>query len=251
MPGAGESPHLLILGGTEEGYALAQALAGRPDCRVTSSLAGATRTPRLPAGVHRVGGFGGLDGLRDWLVAERVAVVVDASHPFATRITAQATQAAAAAGCRYLRLERPPWQPRQGDRWTQVPNLAASLASLRQLGARRVLAALGARALPELASQPLGFVLRGIVPPAALPANVAWLAARGPFTVAAERRLLQAQAVDALLCRNSGGEGARAKLDAARELGLPVVLIERRGTVADAFTDVAGALSAIDRLLSG
>ncbi len=252
MPPAGEPPHVLILGGTGEGYALAAALAERPGVRATSSLAGVTSAPRLPAGVHRIGGFGGVAGLQSWLETERVGLVVDASHPFATRISATAVAAAEAAGCRYLRLERPGWRAGPGDRWQRVGDLAAALRALAGLDARRVFAAVGARAVPALADAPFAFVVRGIEAPAALPANVTWLSGRGPFTPEAERALLVEQRIDVVLSRDSGGDGARAKLDAARALGLPVVLLERppRGT-GEAVADVAGAVAVVDRLVSG
>jgi precorrin-6A/cobalt-precorrin-6A reductase len=250
MPPAGEPPHVLILGGTEEGYALALALADRADLRVTSSLAGATSAPRLPAGVHRIGGFGGVEGLRDWLLAERFVLLVDASHPFATRITEAARQAAALAGCRRLRLERPGWREEPGDRWHRVGNLSDTLARLQALGARRVFAALGARAVPALAAAPIQFVVRGIEPPAVLPGNVTWRAGRGPFALADELTLLREARIDALLCRDSGGEGARAKLDAARELGLAVVLIERPAPSPDpTVPTVDAALATIAQLI--
>ncbi len=260
MPPVGEPPHVLILGGTEEGYALAQALAARPGLRVTSSLAGATTTPRLPAGRHRIGGFGGSAGLGDWLLAEAVTTLVDASHPFALRITAQARAAAAAAGCHYLRLKRPPWRAGPGDNWHIVASLAEGLDQLTRSNAQRVLAALGPRVVPDLAGRPQRFVLRGIERPASLPANVDWLGARGPFTVADEEALLTAQAIDTLICRNSGGDPGRAKLDAARSLGLAVVLIARPepaappaspdGAAPDVASGVDDALRAIDRLLA-
>lgn len=250
MPRAGETPHLLILGGTEEAYALAEALAGRTDLAVTSSLAGATSDPRLPAGVHRIGGFGGVEGLRAWLEAGWVALVVDASHPFALQMSRQAREAAALAGCRYLRLERPAWQPEPGDRWHSAADLPTAIEALRKLGAKRVFAALGARAVPQLAGVGMRFVVRGIEPPAELPESVVWTSGRGPFTLAMERRLLEADGIDAVLCRNSGGAGAAAKLAAARELGLPVVLIERpAGERGRAVTDKNQALAEVERLL--
>jgi len=246
---AGEPPHVLILGGTGEAYSLAAALAGRGGLRVTSSLAGATTAPRLPDGVCRIGGFGGSEGLRGWLVAERVALVVDASHPFAQAISRNAREAAARFGCRYLRLERPGWRAGPGDRWHRVADLAAGLARLEALGVRRVFAALGARAVPQLAGAAPHFVVRGIEPPSLLPANVTWLGGRGPFALDAEHRLLQAERIEALFCRDSGGTGARAKLDAARRLGLPVVLIARPAAPAvDTVPDVATALDRLDAL---
>ena len=250
MRPAGEPPHVLVLGGTEEGYALAQALTGRADLRLTSSLAGATSAPRLPAGTHRIGGFGGEAGLREWLAARQVALLVDASHPFALQMSRQAEEAASAAGSAYLRLERPGWREAPGDQWHRVGDLEAGLRALVGLGAMRVFAALGPRAVPALAASPMHFVVRGIEPPPVLPPNVTWLAGRGPFAVEGERALLEDYRIDTLLCRDSGGEGARDKLVAARDLGLPVVLLERpRAVAADAVRDVAAALAAVDRLL--
>jgi len=255
MPGAGEAvPHLLILGGTEEAYALATALAtgaaGCGELRVTSSLAGLTTAPRLPAGVVRLGGFGGAEGLEAWLLAHDVALVVDATHPFATRISRQAAAAATATGRRYLRLERPGWQAEAGDRWHRAADLRTALQRLEELGARRVFAALGARAVPALAGSSMRFVVRGIEPPTDLPANVAWASGRGPFALADELRLLAAERIDTLLARDSGGKGAKAKLLAARQLGLPAVLIDRPppppGTTVP---NVAAALEAVQQLL--
>lgn len=244
-------PHLLVLGGTEEAYALASTLAGRDDLRLTTSLAGATKQPRHPAGAHRIGGFGGEAGLAAWLARERVTLLLDASHPFAGRIRAQARAAAAAAGIPCLRLERPPWRPGPGDVWRPVADLDAGLAALEPLG-RRVLAAIGTRALDRLAEAPMDFVVRGVDSPPHVPANVTFVEGRGPFGLESERRLLEAHGIDAVLCRNSGGHGARAKLDAARERGLPVVMIERPNAAAlDAVPDVASALLALDQRFFG
>jgi precorrin-6A/cobalt-precorrin-6A reductase len=244
-------PHLLLLGGTEEAYELAEALVGRAGLRVTTSLAGATTNPRQPAGSHRIGGFGGTDGLAAWLADEKVALVLDASHPFASRITAQARAAAAMAGIPYLRLERPPWRTGPGDDWRFAADLDAGLMTLAPK-ARRVFAAVGARALDRLAVAPMSFVVRGVDSPTCLPVNVTFVVGRGPFDLVAERQLFEAERIDAVLCRNSGGQGARAKLDAARELGLPVVMIERSAAPAPgAVADVAAALATLDQLFFG
>lgn len=250
MSPAGERQHVLILGGTGEAYALAAALADRAELRVTSSLAGATTAPRLPEGVCRIGGFGGVDGLAAWLDAEAATLVIDASHPFAPTISRNARDAAARRGCRYLRLERLGWRAGPGDCWHRVADLAAGLARLDALGVGRVFAALGARAVPQLAGAAPHFVVRGIEPPPALPVNVTCLEGRGPFALDDERHLLQAERIEALFCRDSGGTGARAKLDAARQLGLPVVLIDRPAApMADTVPDVATALDRLAALL--
>lgn len=242
-------PHLLILGGTEEAYELAGCLAGRDDLRVTTSLAGVTAKPRTPAGQHRIGGFGGAEGLATWLRDMDVALLLDASHPFASRITAQARDAAARAGTPYIRLERPPWRPGPGDDWHFAPDLEMGLEVLAP-HAKRVFAAVGARALDRLGRAPFTFVVRGVDRPASLPANVTFVAGRGPFSLGAERALFEDEGVEAVLCRNSGGHGARAKLDAAGVLGLPVVMIERQAqALVGAVPDPETAIAAIDQLL--
>lgn len=250
MPKDPSLPHILILGGTGEAYALAEMLGTRADLRLTSSLAGVTTAPKLPTGAHRIGGFGGVEGLAAYLKAENVALLVDASHPFAGRITAHAREAAQGAGIRHVRLERAPWSPGPGDRWTPVADLEAAFAALSGLGAGRVFAALGARAVPRLAQAPFAFVARGIEPPADLPANVSWIGARGPFTLADELALLRGHAIDAVLCRNSGGEGGRAKLEAARTLGLPVVMLERPApATGEVVAEVAAVLALVEVLV--
>ncbi len=246
-----ERPHILLLGGTGEAYALAGILVDRKDLRLTTSLAGATARPRMPAGTHRIGGFGGAAGLEAWLAKEEVALVLDASHPFASRISLQARAAAEATGIPCLRLERPPWRAGPGDDWRHVLDLDTGLEALAGM-ARLVLAAVGTRAVGRLAGAPFDFVVRGIDPPSSLPRNVTFIRDRGPFALEDERRLLETRRIDAVLCRNSGGEGARAKLDAARERGLPVVMIERpQAMPADAVPDVASALRVLDQRFLG
>lgn len=243
-------PHLLILGGTEEAYELAARLAGRCDLRVTTSLAGATASPRLPAGQHRIGGFGGTEGLADWLLEMEVALLLDASHPFASQITAQAQDAAAMARTPYIRLERPPWRPGPGDDWHFAADLEAGLTVLAPR-AKRVFAAVGTRALDRLVAAPFTFLVRGVDRPASIPSNVTFVAGRGPFSLDVERELFERERVEAVLCRNSGGHGARAKLDAARVLGLPVVMIERQpSSSAGCVPDADTAVTAVDQLLS-
>ena len=227
MPRAGDGLRLLLLGGTAEARELAGRLAAAPEIRVVTSLAGRTRTPMLPAGECRIGGFGGIDGLCDWLRCTGTGLVVDATHPFARRISAHALAACRRLGLPCLRLERPPWRPAAGDRWREVPSLERALEILPASG-RRVFASVGREQIPRLAERPeCRFLLRAITPPAAVPANVEVVTGRPPYTVAGDRSLLARFAIDALLVRNSGGAGARPKLLAARELGLPVVMIAR------------------------
>lgn len=221
---------VLILGGVTEGYALAEALAGHSRFHPISSLAGCTRAPRTPAGETRIGGFGGIDGLAKFLPEHVIDAVVDATHPFAVTMGQHAALACERARVPLLRLERPGWEPVTGDRWHPVANWEQAVARLQALGTRRVLLALGVRELaPFSALADTWFLLRTVTRPDEMPpfAAAELLVARGPFTLEEELELLRAYRIDALVCRNSGGEGAVAKLLAARELGVPVIMRER------------------------
>ncbi|SOE07697.1 cobalt-precorrin-6A reductase [Streptomyces sp. Ag109_G2-15] len=245
------SPHILILGGTTEARRLAADLAARPGVRVTTSLAGRVTRPGTLAGEVRIGGFGGAEGLADWLRTHDVDAVVDATHPFAESITANAARAATATGVPAVVLRRPGWRPGPGDRWYDVESLAAAAEALPGLG-RRVFLSTGRLGLATFAHlTDLHFVVRSVDPPAApLPPHTEVILARGPFTLAEETELLRAHAIDVLVTKDSGGEATAAKLTAARELGLPVVVV-RRPPLPDGVTavpDVAGALDTLDRL---
>lgn len=221
--------NVLVLGGTHEGASLAEALHGRPGFTVTSSLAGRVRMASLPPGEVRIGGFGGVDGLVDWLHTHPADVVVDATHPFATTISAHAAAAADAVGVPLVVLRRPGWTEGRGDRWHRVPTAAAAADLLPTLG-RRVFLTLGrGAAITEFAGlDDLWFLLRSVErPPPPLPAHHEILLQRGPFTADAERALLVEHRIDVLVCRDSGGAMTAAKLVAARELGVPVVLLDR------------------------
>jgi precorrin-6A/cobalt-precorrin-6A reductase len=219
---------ILLLGGTAEARALAAELQAR-GVAVTSSLAGRVSRPRLPAGAVRVGGFGGPDALAAWLRERRVRAVVDATHPFAQRISASAAQACAQAGTPLLRLERPGWRERSGDRWTWVDDLDAAAAAIPSLAAERVLLTTGRQGLAAFAAvADAWFLARCVDPPQPpLPPRHALLLDRGPYTLAGERVLLDAHAIDLLVTKDSGGAHTAAKLDAARERGLPVVVVRR------------------------
>ncbi|MCU7725942.1 cobalt-precorrin-6A reductase [Actinoplanes sp. KI2] len=223
---------VLILGGTGEGRALAAAL---PRFRVISSLAGRTREPLLPAGEVRIGGFGGVDGLADYLRAQRVDVLVDATHPFAAQISANAAAAAAVTGRPLLVLRRPGWIERPGDDWHRVPTLEAAAALLPRLG-RRVFLTTGRQGIAAFADTPeCWFLARSVEPPTPpVPLHLEVLLDRGPFTVDGELRLLREHRIDVLVSKDSGG--ADAKLVAARERGIPVVLIDRPALPAAAAT---------------
>jgi precorrin-6A/cobalt-precorrin-6A reductase len=219
---------VLILGGTGEARELAAVLAARPGWEVISALAGRVADPATPAGAVRVGGFGGVAGLTDWLQANDIEVVVDATHPFAARITEHAVAAAGRLHIPLLLLRRPGWVEGPEDRWHRVPDATAAAALLSALG-ERIFLATGRGDLPVFARlDRLWFLLRAVdPPPPPLPARCAVLLARGPFPLDGERELLRRHRIDVVVSRDSGGAGSAAKLVAARELGLPVVLLDR------------------------
>ncbi|MGW4939975.1 cobalt-precorrin-6A reductase [Actinoplanes sp. NPDC004185] len=217
---------MLILGGTTEGRALASACALIPGIEVISSLAGRTTAPLLPAGTVRIGGFGGVDGLADYLRQERIQAVVDATHPFAAVMTAHAVDACAQADVPLLILRRPGWTGRPGDRWHRVPDLATAAKLLPDLG-ERVFLTTGRQSIAAFAEvDACWFLSRSVEPPTgSRPGRLQVVLDRGPFTLAGERALLTGHRIDVLVTKDSGGSSA--KLDAARELGLPVVLVDR------------------------
>jgi precorrin-6A/cobalt-precorrin-6A reductase len=234
---------VLVLGGTGEARQLAGQLAGNPAVEVISSLAGRTREPARPAGRTRVGGFGGPAELAGWLVAEHIGAVIDATHPFAAAITAAAVTATAQAGVPLLLLRRPGWTAGPGDDWRRVPSLAAAAASLP---GERVLLTVGRTGLAAFAAdERRWFLIRSVeapVPP--LPPRAQLRQARGPFTVPGELALLREHAIDVVVTKDSGGEQTSAKLAAARQLGLPVVMVDRPAVPdAPAVATVAEALA--------
>ncbi|WP_338104924.1 cobalt-precorrin-6A reductase [Modestobacter muralis] len=216
---------VLVLGGTGEARALAAALvAGGVD--VLSSLAGRTADPVLPEGPVRVGGFGGAEGLAGWLAEHRPRAVVDATHPFAAQITASAATAAAAHGTPLLRLQRPGWTPGPGDTWRYVDSLAAAAEAVA--GYASVFLTTGRQGVAAFAGLPGRVLVRSVDPPdQPLPAGATLLLDRGPFSVADELALMREHTVDVVVTKDSGGHLTEAKLVAARELGLPVVLVRR------------------------
>ncbi|MEU6513930.1 cobalt-precorrin-6A reductase [Streptomyces sp. NPDC046978] len=240
------SPHVLILGGTAEARELAASLVSRPGVRVTTSLAGRVSRPGALEGEVRVGGFGGAGGLADWLRAHRVDALVDATHPFATGITANATRAASATRVPAVVLRRPGWSAVPGDRWHDVASLEEAAALLPALGRRVFLTTgrLGLAAFADLAG--IHFVVRSVDPPEPpMPPDTRVLSARGPFTVEDETALLVEHRIDVLVTKDSGGAATAAKLTAARDHGLPVVMV-RRPPLPDGVTavpDVVAVLS--------
>ena len=220
--------NILILGGIAEAHALARELVARPDVRVISSLAGRTGHPRLPVGEVRIGGFGGPQGLATYLRDHHIDAVVDCTHPFAARMGWNAAEGCAAAGVPLLRLDRPAWARQDGDLWDEVDDWAQA-AALVGAQSGRVLLAAGRQGLEPFAGlEHVWFLIRSVQAPDPLPpfAQAEILLARGPFMLESERDLLSARRIDTIICKNSGGP-ADAKLVAARELGLRVVMKRR------------------------
>ncbi len=192
-----------------------------------SSLAGRVREPVLPVGEVRLGGFGGIDGLREWLRDNGIEAVVDATHPFAGGITANAAAAAGAVGLPVLHVRRPGWTERPGDRWMRVPDLALAAEAAAALG-KRVFLSIGRQGVAAFAHSDAWFLIRAIDPPdGAVPVNHELLLARGPFGVDEEIALLTGRDIDVVVTKDSGGTLTEAKLTAARALGIPVVMIDR------------------------
>lgn len=218
---------ILILGGTEPAFQLAEVLCGL-GLTVITSLAGRTRQPRNPAGLLRMGGFGGVAGLASYLQQEEIDAVVDATHPFAVQMTKQAATATQICNLPRLMLVRPAWMPQEGDRWLSVPTLTAAAEILPGL-AQRIFLAIGRQDLMTFAHlEDRWFLMRLLEPPpadAVLPPGEI-LYGRPPFTVEQERVWMLKYRIDALVSKNSGGS-TDAKLQAARELRLPVVMVER------------------------
>ncbi|MEU8813698.1 cobalt-precorrin-6A reductase [Actinoplanes sp. NPDC048796] len=190
-----------------------------------TSLAGRTSAPLLPPGEVRIGGFGGVAGLAGYLRTSRIDVLVDATHPFAAGISANAAAAAAATGVPLIALRRPGWAESPGDEWHRVPDLPGAAALLPRLGCR-VFLTTGRQGIAAFADVDAWFLARSVEPPAPpMPARLEVLLDRGPFTLDGERRILAGHAIDVLVTKDSGGPGA--KLAAARERGIPVVMVDR------------------------
>ncbi|OBJ64989.1 cobalt-precorrin-6A reductase [Mycobacterium asiaticum] len=215
---------VLLLGGTAEGRALAQAL--HPQVDIVSSLAGRVPDPALPVGPVRVGGFGGIEGLRRWLRDERIDAVVDATHPFAATMTAHAAQVCRELRLPHLVLARPAWDPGAA---TVVASDHAAAEEVAREGYARVFLTTGRSAVGAFADSDAWFLIRAVTAPddARLPRRHRLLLSRGPYRYEDERRLMADHRIDALVTKNSGGEMTRGKLDAAAALRIPVVMVAR------------------------
>jgi precorrin-6A/cobalt-precorrin-6A reductase len=217
---------VLILGGTSEARELAAELAAA-GVDVLSSLAGRVRQPRLPDGPVRVGGFGGAEGLAAFLRAERITAVIDATHPFAGAITANAAQAAAQAEVPLLILRRPEWEA--APSWQLVADIGGAAAGVRAWPGESVFLTTGRRDLDVFAADDRHrFLVRAVDPPdGAVPPRMTLVLDRGPYTVTGESALMREHGVGLLVTKNSGGPMTAAKLEAARDLGVQVVMVRR------------------------
>jgi precorrin-6A/cobalt-precorrin-6A reductase len=226
---ASPAHRLLILGGTTEARTLAKALAGRAGLSVMSSLAGRLRSPMLPVGDVRIGGFDGAAGLTAYLRAQDVDVVIDATHPFASTISRHADEATREVDCKLIVLRRPGWIEAEGDDWTRAPDIAAaaSWAAGRPIGC--IFLTTGRRDLARFAEDNShDYLVRSVeAPTPPLPPHATILLARGPFELAGELAVMEHYAVSLLVTKDTGGAMTEPKLAAARELGIPVLLVDR------------------------
>jgi precorrin-6A/cobalt-precorrin-6A reductase len=227
---------ILILGGTTEARELAKRLAKCVEYEVVVSLAGRTKTPAPQPTPVRTGGFGGAAGLAGYLVSERIDALIDATHPYANVISANASTAARQSGVPLLALRRPAWVASAGDLWEDVADVAAAVRTLGDRP-RRVFVTLGRNEIGSLTDAPQHFYLIRSVdpvdPPLPLP-QASYLTARGPFTEAGDRALMVLHGIDAVIAKNSGGTASYGKIAAARALGIEVIMLRRPPPPADA-----------------
>jgi precorrin-6A/cobalt-precorrin-6A reductase len=221
--------HILILGGTAEARALAAALAGRPGFTVTLSLAGRTADPMPQAVPVRRGGFGGAVGLARHLRDKAINVLIDATHPYAAGMAANAATAAADAGVELLALRRAAWDKVTGDDWIEVATIGDAVAALGE-APLRVFVALGRKELQPFEAAPQhSYLFRSVdpvEPPLMLP-RAEYITARGPFSEADDRALLENHRIHVAVAKNSGGSATYGKIAAARTLGVPVIMLKR------------------------
>ncbi|WP_445221171.1 cobalt-precorrin-6A reductase [Bradyrhizobium sp. Pa8] len=217
----------LILGGTADASLLAAEIA-RARIDAVYSYGGRTRTPADQPLPTRIGGFGGVSGLADYIRHERITHVIDATHPFAAEMSRHAVEASAETGTPLIALERAPWTKAPGDNWTEVADVTAAAAALPETPAK-IFLAIGRQHIAPFATKPQhAYTLRFVDPPEApLPFAADVIASRGPFTFDGELEMMRTRGIAWIVARNSGGDGARAKIDAARMLGLPVIMIAR------------------------
>jgi precorrin-6A/cobalt-precorrin-6A reductase len=219
---------VLILGGTTEASALAKLLAGDPRFKATLSFAGRTAAPQSQPIEIRVGGFGGADGLVRYIEEQAIEAVIDATHPYAPRISANAVVACRRAGVALATIIRPAWQPQAGDKWETAPTVVAAALAIGKTP-RYVFLALGRQELHAFAAIAQHHYIARLIdqPQGARPPNLVLLQQRGPFDFDAELRLLKERKIEVIVSRNSGGSATYPKIEAARALRLPVIMISR------------------------
>lgn len=221
--------HILILGGTAEARQLAGRLSRRHDLAITLSLAGRTAAPAEQPVPVRVGGFGGSDGLAAYLGAQKIDVLIDATHPYAAVMSAHAAEAAARSNVRLLALRRRPWTAIAGDRWDEVDTINDAVLALGP-APRRAFLTVGRRDIDAFAAAPQhSYLIRSvdpIDPPLRVP-HATYVTARGPFSEADDRELMTKQQIDVVVAKNSGGDATYGKIAAARSLGIRVVMLRR------------------------
>ena len=219
---------VLLLGGTTEASQIGRALAAA-GVKGVYSYAGRTATPVAQPLPTRIGGFGGIDGLAEYIRHQQITHLIDATHPFASQISRNAVEACAKTATPLIAYLRAPWLAEPGDDWRHVATVEQAAAALPDHPAR-IFLAIGRQHLQPFAARPQHFYLLRLVdaPVTALPLPDAEIVlARGPFTVDGDLALLRDYRITHIVARNAGGEGARAKLDAARGLGLPVIMMDR------------------------
>ncbi|MER8863552.1 cobalt-precorrin-6A reductase [Mesorhizobium sp. M0751] len=238
---------ILILGGTTEARQLAGKLAARADISVMLSLAGSTESPVAQGVPVRVGGFGGAGGLAAYLRQNKIDLLIDATHPYAARISANAAEAARMTGVPIVALRRPGWDPAEGDRWMLVDRVASAVTALGSVP-RRVFLALGRQEVPAFEAAPQHhYLIRSVDPvePRLAVPDATYLLARGPFHEADERALLESRGIEVVVSKNSGGEATYGKIAAARALGIEVVMIRRPALPDVASTETIESLAAM------
>ncbi len=220
---------ILLLGGTTEATAIAARLASDASAEATLSLAGRTANPAASPLPVRIGGFGGFAGLAEYLRHERIDLLVDATHPFAARISTNAIAASNATGVSLLAIERPPWTPVAGDDWIEHESITAAIAALPD-EPQNVFSGLGRQAIDALSSAPQhGYVIR-VVDRLKIPADLPsakLVAARGPFRTDDDTKLFEEHRIRYVLAKNAGGSAAYSKIEAARNLGIKVHMVRR------------------------
>ena len=235
--------NILILGGSTEGFALAEKLENHPAYHPISSLAGRTSLPRKPVGNYRTGGFGGPKGLAEYIKNENISALIDATHPFAHQISSNANQAAKQANCPIIHISRPAWKKQHGDHWIEVNSMQEAASALTPEHSPAFLTIGRLKLSAFLDRTDIIFLCRAIEPPKNTdpkkqnrsnpsheelwPGNFHFIYAKGPYSYEAEKTLIQQQNIKAIVTKNSGGEKARAKLDVARDLGCPIIMVNR------------------------